>query len=54
MLINKSSISWNTDIFNYVNHNLQNPILDNIIPIITNLGNAEWLIIITFILFIII
>ncbi|MDR2873551.1 MAG: phosphatase PAP2 family protein [Methanobrevibacter sp.] len=52
MLINESSISWNRDIFNYVNHG-QNPILDQIMPIITKFGTGEWLMIIVFILFIV-
>jgi undecaprenyl-diphosphatase len=53
MLINESSFSWNKDIFNYINHGLQNSILDNIMPIITNFGSAKWIISIVFILFII-
>ncbi|MDR2873563.1 MAG: phosphatase PAP2 family protein [Methanobrevibacter sp.] len=52
MYINESSISWNSDIFNFINHNLQNPILDQSMPIITNFGTEEWLMIIVFILLI--
>lgn len=36
----------NVDIFNFFNHALQNPVLDGIMPILTNFGEFEFLLLI--------
>lgn len=36
----------NVDIFNFFNHSLQNPVFDSIMPILTNFGEFEFLLLI--------
>lgn len=39
-------MSVNVDLFNFINHSLQNPIFDAILPYITHFGGFVWLLII--------
>ena len=43
-------MSLNIDLFNFVNHNLQNPIFDMILPVITHFGGFIWLLAILIVL----
>jgi undecaprenyl-diphosphatase len=45
-------MSINVDLFYFINHNLQNPICDLILPLITHLGGFVWLLIILVVLII--
>lgn len=39
-------MSLNIDLFFFINHNLQNPIFDAVLPLITHLGGFVWMLII--------
>ena len=39
-------MSLNVDLFYFINHNLQNPIFDAVLPLITHLGGFVWMLII--------
>ena len=39
-------MSINVDLFYFINHNLQNPIFDAVLPLITHLGGFVWMLII--------
>ena len=39
-------MSVNVDLFYFINHNLQNPICDAVMPYITHFGGFVWLLII--------
>lgn len=43
-------MSFNVDLFYFINHNLQNPIFDTILPLITHFGGFVWLLIILIVL----
>ena len=39
-------MSMNVDLFYFINHNLQNPIFDMVLPLITHVGGFIWMLII--------
>ena len=45
-------MSINTDLFYFINNNLQNPLFDSIIPVITHFGGFIWLLVIVLVIII--